>query len=152
MGLVQEAITRIRNLRAEAGIPPSKKGELYLGGAKGKELEAYEGYFKALASISEVQAVEEAVEGASQIVLEDLTLYLPLDELIDYNKELQRFQEELKKTQSEIQRSQGKLSNAGFVDKAPQALVEKEREKLEGFRALEKELEEKIRFVKEKLQ
>ena len=152
MELIQEAITRIRHLRAEAGIPPSKKGELYLSGKRAEELSDYGAYFNALASTSKVHLAEKEVEGASLIVLEELTLSLPLDDLIDYEKELQRFEQELKKTLGEIQRSQSKLASAGFVHKAPAALVEKEREKLEANVALKDDLEEKMKQVEEKLQ
>ena len=60
---------------------------------------------------------------------------IPLDQLVDMAAEKERLEGELKKTESEIARAEGKLNNRGFVDKAPEAVVNAEREKLEKLRA-----------------
>ncbi|NLY72064.1 MAG: valine--tRNA ligase [Tissierellia bacterium] len=151
MALIQEAITRTRNLRAEMDIVPSKKGRIFLAGTRAEEVLSYASFFKALASASEVELLKEDMPEASTILLEGLTLYLPLDELIDFKKELERMEKELEKVLAEINRSKGKLANKGFVDKAPEALVKKEKEKLEAHLALEKEVREKITEIKEKI-
>ncbi|HZK10392.1 MAG TPA: valine--tRNA ligase [Clostridia bacterium] len=152
MALLQEAISRIRNIRAEMDIPPSKKGRLFLQGPRAEEVLTYAGYFRAMASSDEISLAEEQVADASAILLDGLSLYLPLDELIDHEKELKRLEKEENKLDSEIKRSRGKLNNAGFVAKAPAELVKKEEEKLESFLRLQEELEEKIILAKEKIQ
>ncbi len=152
MALIQEAIGRIRNLRSEMNIPPSKKGSLFILGSRAEEIYPYAGYFKALASVDRLELVEGEVPEASSILLEGLSLYLPLDELIDFDKELSRMARELEKVEGEISRSRGKLGNEGFTSKAPEALVKKEEEKLQGYLALEQDLLEKIKEIKEKIQ
>ena len=73
-------------------------------------------------------------DDAAQIVTDAATVYLPLSELIDTEKERARLQKELEKTQGEIKRLDGKLSNAGFVAKAPANVVEAEKAKLEKYK------------------
>ena len=68
-----------------------------------------------------------------QIVTESATLYIPLAEMIDFEKELERLSADKKKTIGEIERIERKLSNEGFVSKAPAAVVDGERKKLEGY-------------------
>ena len=152
MALLQEAITRIRNLRAEMDIPPSKKGRVFLQGPRAQEVLGYASYFKAMASSDELSMAGGDVAQASPILLDGLSLYLPLEELIDYEKEEQRLEKELQKVEAEIKRGRGKLGNPGFVGKAPGALVEKEEEKLRSFLRLEEELQDKIKLIKEKIQ
>ena len=69
-----------------------------------------------------------------QIVTESATLYIPLAEMIDFEKELERLSADKKKTIGEIERIERKLSNEGFVSKAPAAVVDGERKKLDGYK------------------
>ena len=69
-----------------------------------------------------------------QIVTESATLYIPLAEMIDFEKELERLSTDKKKTIGEIERIERKLSNEGFVSKAPAAVVDGERKKLDGYK------------------
>ncbi len=77
-----------------------------------------------------------------------MKLLIPLADLIDKDAELQRLEKELGKLQSEVERAGKKLSNPGFTDKAPQAVVQKEKEKLEAARAAMKNLEEQAERIR----
>ncbi len=92
-----------------------------------------------LASASEVEVSADfagaiSADNAAQIVTDAATVYLPLSELIDTEKERARLSKELEKTQGEIKRLEGKLSNAGFVAKAPAQVVDAEKAKLEKYK------------------
>ena len=129
-------IKAIRARRTEMNVPPSRKTKVYL---ETKYLTSFgeETYpfFLRLASASEVDVAESfggaiSADNAAQIVTDAATIYLPMNELIDTAKEKERLTKELAKIEGEIARLNGKLSNAGFVAKAPAAVVENERAKL----------------------
>ena len=124
-------IRAIRNRRAEMNVPPSKKASLYVVTSEPELFNGTEGFFVKLASASEVKVVDSyASDKAVQIVTECATLYIPLAEVIDMDKELERLNKEKENLHKEIARLEGKLNNAGFVAKAPAAVVEAEKEKL----------------------
>ena len=129
------AIRAVRNRRAEMNVPPSKKASLFIV-TSAPELfdENVNSFFVKLASASEVKVVDSySSDKAVQIVTESATLYIPLAEMIDTEKELERLNKEKANLEKEIARLNGKLSNAGFVAKAPAAVVEAEREKLKKY-------------------
>ena len=133
-------IKAIRARRTEMNVPPSRKAKVYLETKYADSFtEATFPFFVRLASASEVEVSADfagaiSADNAAQIVTEAATVYLPLSELIDTEKERARLQKELEKTQGEIKRLDGKLSNAGFVAKAPANVVEAERAKLETYK------------------
>ena len=107
--------------------------------AKAKE------FFKKLASASEVELVDSYADtSAVQIITDSATAYIPLADMIDFDAERKRLQGELAKNEGEIKRLEGKLSNAGFVAKAPAAVVEGERAKLAKYHEVRKGLEEAL--------
>ena len=75
---------------------------------------------------------------------------MSLDELMDYEKERERLKSEIKKIESEIKRAEGKLSNKGFTDKAPEAVVNKEREKLASYKDLLEKTKASLEEIKDK--
>ncbi|MDO9592151.1 MAG: valine--tRNA ligase [Erysipelotrichaceae bacterium] len=133
MEILMDAIRSIRNSRAEMDVAPSRKARLIVKVAP--ELQAVfldqKAYLESLASASEVRAfVEgETIEDAVSVVVPGGELLMPLDDLIDYNKEAERLEREVKKWSGEIERIDAKLNNPGFVAKAPVQLVEEERTK-----------------------
>ena len=133
-------IKAIRARRTEMNVPPSRKAKVYLETKYAESFtEATFPFFMRLASASEVEVSADfagaiSADNAAQIVTEAATVYLPLSELIDTEKERARLQKELEKTQGEIKRLDGKLSNAGFVAKAPANVVEAERAKLDTYK------------------
>ncbi|MDU6547679.1 hypothetical protein, partial [Anaerococcus vaginalis] len=80
----------------------------------------------------------------------DFKIYIPLKNLIDYDKERKRLKDEIKKLESEIKRAEGKLNNQGFVSKAPEKVVNEEREKLEKYRDLLIKTKESYKEIEDK--
>ncbi len=135
---VKAFITSIRNLRAEYDIAPSKGLEVMIKVADEKDaarIEANKVVLSSLAKLDEIKVLangEETPACATSLVGKS-ELMIPMAGLIDKDAELARLAGEVKKTQGEIKRIEGKLSNEGFVAKAPEAVIAKEREKLEGY-------------------
>lgn len=134
MELIMDAIRGIRNVRAEMNIPNSKKSVLLVRKADGSEMfQENRGYIISLANCTDVEFVDEKPEDAVLITTGGYELYLPLAELIDKEKELQRLEKEIDNLYKEIERLKAKLANEGFVAKAPAKVVEEERKKLEEY-------------------
>jgi len=140
MARVIEAIKAIRNRRSEMNVPPSRKAKVYI---ETKYAESFnEGksvFFARLASASEVEIAESfggavSADDSVQIITDSATIYLPLSDVIDTEKEIARLEGENKKLLGEIERLEKKLANEGFVAKAPAAVVEAEKEKLAKYR------------------
>ncbi len=145
MSLIMDAVTAVRNRRAEMNVPPSKKAKMVIVTSKSELFEKGKAFFKKLASASdvEIKTDKEGIDAnAVNIVVADAEIYLPMSELVDKDKELARLNAEKKKLEGEIKRVEGKLSNQGFVSKAPQKVVDEERAKGEKYRGmLEKVIE-----------
>ncbi len=125
-------IRAIRNRRAEMNVPPSRKAKLYLVSAYPETFnDRVSVFFARLASASEVAYVDSYTDdSAVQLVTDCATAYIPLADMIDTEKELTRLTKEKENILGEIERLNKKLSNEGFVAKAPAAVVEGERNKL----------------------
>ncbi len=138
MNKVIDAIKAVRARRNEMNVPPSKKAKCFID-TKYKEAfgEKSHAFFQKLASVSEVALVDGAPENADsfvRIVTDSASLYLPLADVIDFEKEIARLEGDKKKVIGEIERLEKKLSNEGFVAKAPAAVIEGERAKLSKYR------------------
>jgi valyl-tRNA synthetase len=129
-------IVGIRNIRGEMNIPPGKELTVILGNGSERDksrLEENAPFLKKLAKLADIAwlpAGEEAPFAATALV-GDLEILVPMAGLIDRDAELARLAREIGKLEQELSRIQGKLNNASFVDKAPAAVVAKEREKLQ---------------------
>jgi len=136
MDRIIELIKAVRNRRAEMNVPPSKKTTLYIVSAYGDTFNSgVSHFFTRIASASEVIYTGEFTgDNAVSIVTGSATAYIPLAEMIDTEKELARLTKELENTEKEIDRLTKKLSNGGFTSKAPAAVVEGEKAKLEKYR------------------
>ena len=145
MESVMNAIRSIRNRRAEMNVPPSKKSTLYVVSDKGEIFRQGEGFICRLAYADKVIICETDPEGHENmvcVVTNDAKLYIPLEELIDFEKELARLEKEKANCLKQIAMFEGKLSNEAFVSRAPEKVVAEQREKLEKNRALLAQLEE----------
>ena len=145
MESVMNAIRSIRNRRAEMNVPPSKKSTLYVVSDKGEIFRQGEGFICRLAYADKVIICETDPEGHENmvcVVTNDAKLYIPLEELIDFEKELARLEKEKANCLKHIAMFEGKLSNEAFVSRAPEKVVAEQREKLEKNRALLAQLEE----------
>lgn len=134
MEKIMIAVKAVRNRRAEMNVPPSKKAhlnivtkdvELFGDGAK---------YFTRLASASQIGVSDDEsvfnLDGAVSVVTEDATIYIPMDELVDFKAEFERLNKEKAAVQKDIDFVSNKLNNQNFVAKAPAKLVEEQKEKL----------------------
>ena len=125
------AITQIRTRRAEMNVPPSKKAKLYVVTKYEETFRATSKILEKLASASEVILTDAYdADDAIMIATDSGRLYIPLSEVIDFEKERARLTAEMKKNDGEIERLEKKLSNEGFVAKAPANVIEGERAKL----------------------
>ncbi len=141
MGKIIDAIKAIRTRRSEMNVVPSRKAKVYI---ETKYQDIFDGqsavFFSRLASASEVivsdkfDGNEVSADNAVQIITDACTIYLPLSDIIDFEKEKARLQSEQKKLIGEIERIEKKLANEGFVSKAPAAVIEGERAKLAKYR------------------
>ena len=156
MELAMDGIRNIRNARAEMDVPPSKKAKVIIVPAEGKKsaVEATKEYFVTLASASmvEIAETEENIpEDAVSVVINGAKIFIPLDELVDFEKEKERLTKEKAKLEGEIKRVNGKLSNQGFLAKAPESLVNEEKAKKEKFEEMMKSVLERIENIEAKL-
>ena len=140
MNYIMEAITSLRNVRSEMNVPPSKKAKLLVYVTEAQASESFRAgvsYFEKLASASEIKFIsskEEAPKNAVSVVTRGAELFMPLTELIDIDKEIERLNKEKEKLEGEIERVEKKLSNEKFVAKAPQNVVDEEKAKGQKYR------------------
>ncbi|TQQ74807.1 valine--tRNA ligase [Vibrio cholerae] len=135
---VKAFITSIRNLRAEYDINPGKPLEVMLKAANEQDAARIEANKPVLVSLAKLESIRvladgEATPACATALVGKSELMIPMAGLIDKDAELDRLGKEIAKTQGEIARIEGKLGNEGFVAKAPEAVITKEREKLAGY-------------------
>ena len=129
---VMDAIRAVRNRRAEMNVPPSRKAQLCIATGEPEVFEQGRPFFQRLASASEVTVADSfTMEGAVQVITNAARIFIPMDELVDKEKEIARLNKEKEKVEKEIGALSKKLDNPGFVSKAPAAVVEGERAKLQ---------------------
>jgi len=152
MEMVMDAIRAIRSRRAEMNVPPSRKAKVIIATGKGDVFAAGEAFFLRLASAAEVEIVAEdqapAAEGMVSVVTHAARVFMPMAELVDIQQELQRIAKEREKAQKGLDIIEKKLSNEAFTAKAPEAVVNAEREKAEKFRALIAQLDQSAAAMK----
>ena len=156
MNLTMDGIRNIRNVRSEMNVPPSKKAKVIIvpTSEKKEAMEYGKDYFITLASASLVEIVEDETnipEDAVSVVIDGVKIFIPLDELVDFSKELDRLNKEKTKLESEIKRVNGKLSNQGFLAKAPEKLIKEEEAKKEKFEEMIKSVLERIANIESKM-
>lgn len=133
---IMTAIRAIRNRRNEMNVPPKKKAAVYIETSFTETFEAGISYMERLASASEVTVGGTFdKEGAVNVVTADAQIYIPMKELVDFAAEKERLQKEREKAQKDLDFFEKKLSNPGFVNKAPKAVVEKDKASAEKLRA-----------------
>ncbi len=145
MESVMNAIRSIRNRRAEMNVPPSKKAALYVVTTKPQVFAEGEGFIQRLAYADQVTLLEKEpdnIDGMVCCTTADAKLYIPMGQLVDVAKELERIAKELEKARKNLSALEGKLSNENFVARAPEAVVNAEREKAEKARNLIIQLEQ----------
>lgn len=150
-----EAIKAIRNQRQTLNLGSKTRQDLIIYSSDENTrnfLEILKGQFVNLSKSGEISIISEdkEVEDAVSLIFNDFKIYIPLKNLIDYDKERKRLKDEIKKLESEIKRAEGKLNNQGFVSKAPEAVVNEEREKLEKYKDLLVKTQESYKEIEDK--
>ena len=150
MMLVMEAIRSVRNVRAEMNVPPSRKARAVIVAEDVEDrmtLENSRNLFERLAWASEVLVKpnrEEIPANAATAVIPGAEIYIPLEELIDIGKEIERLEKEKAELETELERVGGKLGNPSFVAKAPAKVVEEERNKQVKYREMYEKVLERL--------
>lgn len=145
---IMDAIKGIRNARSEMNVPPSKKAAVYIATEFIQTFENAKPFFEKLAFASEVfVAAEHFLEGTVQVATDSARIFLPLDDLIDKEKELARLTREQQVCQKDIAALSSKLANTGFVAKAPKAVVDEIGAKLAKAQTLLAKIEDSIRAL-----
>ena len=129
MEKIMETVRAIRNRRAEMNVAPSKKAKYFVATADKETFEFAGVFMKRLASASEVEVGDSFdIDGAVAIVTSDAKIYIPMGELIDFEAERARLNKEKDKALKELDFIDKKLNNPGFVSKAPEAVVQGQRD------------------------
>lgn len=150
MGHVKDLVKAVRKIRKDMEVPNSRKAKLYLVSADAKVRSMFEETKEAYASLAcatqvNIQADKEGIgSDAVSAVIPDAVVYIPLEELVDREKELARLQKDKEKLQKELARSNGMLNNEKFLSKAPQAKIEEEKEKLAKYEKMMEEVERRL--------
>ena len=148
---VMSAIKAVRSRRADMNVPPSKKARLIIATDKKEAFESGRVYLSKLAYAESVEITASApadTEGLVSVVTNDARMFMPLAELVDIQKEIERVEKEIKRAEDELSRAEGMLKNERFISKAPEAVVNAEREKAENARALIENLQETLKSLK----
>lgn len=154
--MAMEAIRNIRNIRAEAEAAPSRKLRAVILSA-GKELDyikAGERYIKSLANITEINFIDDKAQVPEEVmsaVMGGVELFIPLDDLLDYKAEFERLTKEKARLEGEVKRVIGKLSNEGFVAKAPEKVITEEKEKQAKYEDMLAKVISRLELVEKKL-
>ncbi len=150
---IKEIVAAVRGLRALVGLHPSERVNIMLLPASesvAAQITHNQKSIINLASLSNLQLLEgEKPEKAMAQVISDVEVFLPVEGLIDIDKETQRINKELGKVAKDLDQTERKLSNSKFLDRAPEDIIEKEKEKLEEFSTQKKKLEEVLLKLKE---
>ena len=150
----KDLVKGMRNLRTSMDVPPSRKAAIHIVSDSAEVRAIFtevEGIYKTLAGATEVfvQADKAGIsEDAVSAVIPDATLYVPLEDLVDFEKEKERLLKEKEKLEKELARSRGMLSNEKFISKAPEAKIAEEREKLAKYEQMMAQVEERLGSMK----
>lgn len=154
MSVIMDAIRKIRNIRAEMNVPVSRKTSILVVSEDKKILEMFlsgKAFLERLASVNEIKTAQTK-ENISKTdvagVFDGGEVFISLEELIDIKEEISRLESESKKLGEEIERADKKLSNESFISKAPEAIVNSQKEKREKYFSMKKDVDDRIRELK----
>ena len=151
-----EAVRTIRNIRAEAGTVPSKKVKAVIlaKDEKEKEFRAVERHIMTQAGVTEITYISSREELTADVmsgVMNGAEIFINTEELVEYAAEKERLLKEKEKLEGEVARVEKKLSNSGFVSKAPEKVVQAEREKQAKYQEMLSKVIERLAVVEEKI-
>ena len=151
---IKVLVKGIRNIRSEMNVPPSRKAKYFIVSPDENLCELFASHkdiYSQLISASEidVQADKAGIpEDAVSVVIPNAVVYIPLEELVDMAKERERLEKEKAKLAKELARSNGMLNNEKFLSKAPQAKVDEEKAKLEKYKQMMEDVENRLAQLK----
>ena len=150
--LLQDAISSVRNIRGEMNIKPSVEIEVLFKTADENRADFYKGYTDYIKFFTRAKGIKigadiEKPKMSATGILKDMEVYVPIEGLVDFAEELTRLQKEAEKIKKEIEFVNKKLGNQDFVDKAPEAVVIKEKERYKGFAEKLDKIEAGIRKI-----
>ena len=151
---VKELVKGIRNLRTEMDVPPSRKAKVFIVSEDKALCETFESMKKTyqnLISASEVDVQSDKAgigEDAVSVVIPGAVVYMPLEDLVDMEKEKERLLKEEERLKKELARSHGMLNNEKFVSKAPAAKIQEERDKLAKYEQMMATVQERLAQMK----
>ena len=147
---IKEAVRSIRNIRSEMNVAPSKKAKVFVVSDDSNIKTIFEKgnvFFATLAYASEVviQSGKDGIDdNAVSVVIPKATIYMPFAELVDIAKEIERLNKEVDRLNKELARVNGMLSNPNFVNKAPEAKLNEEKEKLTKYTSMYEQVNERL--------
>ncbi|MCI6770384.1 MAG: valine--tRNA ligase [Oscillospiraceae bacterium] len=145
MEIIMEAIRAIRNRRGEMNVPPSRKAHVYIATDKTEEFNTATVFMQRLASASDVTVGENFdIPNAVSIVTAHAKIYIPMGDLVDFEAERKRLTKEKENAEKKLAQINNKLSNPGFLAKAPQQVVDGQKSEAE-------KLTEKIKMIEESI-
>ena len=154
---IKVAIKAIRNARAETNIVPSRKSKQIFV-TKDERIKDYilkgKRYFMNLASADDIEILEDKIglgKDNISVILDKCEVFLPLKDLIDFEKELERIEKEKEKLEGEIKRVKSKLTNEGFISKAPEKIILEEKEKQKKYEDMLEKVLERLESIKNNL-
>ena len=149
---LKKLIVEIRNIRTKMNVHPSKKSKLLImTNTIEKEIKQAEEFLTKLGFSNEIIIVKnenEVPKNAVSIVVDDLKVYIPFEELVDIEEEIKRLESEKVKLKSEVQRGEKMLSNPGFINKAPETKINEEKAKLENYKQMLINVEERLKNIR----
>ena len=147
---IKEAVRAIRNVRSDMNVPPSKKAQVYVVSGEKEIRDIFEDgklFFATLGYASQVTVQEDKTgisENAVSALIHQAAIYMPLAELVDVEKEIERLKGEEKRLEKELARSHGMLGNEKFISRAPEAKIQEEKAKLEKYTAMMEQVKERL--------
>lgn len=150
---IQEVIKTIRNIKAEMNIPLTKEIDVCIKIVDSKKemlIKEHLSYIKKLAHIqsSQIESSLEKPEYSATGVLEDMEIFIPLKGVIDLDAEVQRLEKKLEKIEKEMIVTNKKLSNSDFIQKAPEKIILKEKEKIKEFTNIRDRIQKNLKALK----
>lgn len=151
-----EIIRAVRNIRAEAEASPSKNLSAVIAASKdvSETISRSLIYVKNLANITDIQLTDDKTgvpDESMSAVITDAEIFIPLDDLVDFEAELERLKKEKKKLEGEVKRAKGMLSNENFVKKAPESKVAEEKAKLSNYEDMLEKVSARMDMVEKKV-
>ena len=150
----KDLVRGVRNVRTEMDVPPSRKAKMFIVSEDANIRDTFkvmEEAYKNLASASEIKVQNDKAgigEDAVSVVIPGATIYLPLEDLVDFEKEKERLLKEQAKLEKELARSKGMLSNERFLSKAPEAKVQEEKDKLAKYEQMMEQVKARLAQMK----